>query len=405
MIVLYDLLCENETVTPDINAKIESKNVFCQDGRWTCYRRNYLGVSVDYGLAGSKPGKPLYVKLHKDRVAQVQALGVTLSASQDKPVGKPIPLVKHTPKRDRGPVNPVGIEKLQPKAPGQNGVRVNDAPGPSLPLQDHDSLNSPPLGQYTFERIQFKSATANNGRRRAAQQFYHLLVELHADIRKNRDGNPQWVKIAHRVSDPMIVRGRSPGHYKVNTRDPGHPGAAGGNMGGKSVFPYSFTGGHASQGYGFGLASSGGGGTSGVSSRLVPGTFANRSSISSGSSLEGFNLGPLESHSSDATMTDEEAYEFQNAEGYRYYPHALYDTNALQTQLRPAPPTKLETYTPAATPSGVSNACSRQDMNYKRNTAATGSIFHTPPYNRFQGMETSRGHYPGVNTGYTTPFP
>lgn len=70
---------------------------------------------------------------------------------------------------------------------------------------------------YTFERIQFQKATANNGKRRAQQQYFHVIVELYAGV-SGRGHHDQWVLIATKESDPMVVRGRSPGHYKDNNR-------------------------------------------------------------------------------------------------------------------------------------------------------------------------------------------
>ena len=68
--------------------------------------------------------------------------------------------------------------------------------------------------QHTFERIQFQKATANNGKRRAQQQHYRLVVELHAEL-----SSGESVKIARQLSDPVVVRGRSPIHYKSSGRN------------------------------------------------------------------------------------------------------------------------------------------------------------------------------------------
>jgi len=78
-----------------------------------------------------------------------------------------------------------------------------------------------PPTQYIFQRIQFQKATANNGKRRAQQQTYNLIVELQAEVYNPLDGKSRWVHIARRQSHAMVVRGRSPGHYKDNRRDSG----------------------------------------------------------------------------------------------------------------------------------------------------------------------------------------
>lgn len=60
-----------------------------------------------------------------------------------------------------------------------------------------------------FERLQFKLATANNGRRRmGVQQYYKLTMELHATLE-----NGESVVLASIDSCSLVVRGRSPNHY------------------------------------------------------------------------------------------------------------------------------------------------------------------------------------------------
>src|SRR5216117_1336256 len=63
----------------------------------------------------------------------------------------------------------------------------------------------------TYERIQFKQATANNGKRRAAQQYFSLIVEAYAVILGEQ--GTEDVRVAVSKSSPVVVRGRSPGHY------------------------------------------------------------------------------------------------------------------------------------------------------------------------------------------------
>jgi hypothetical protein len=60
----------------------------------------------------------------------------------------------------------------------------------------------------TFERLQFRVATANNGKRRASQQYFRLVFELVAEL---PDGSQHT--ISECFSSPLVVRGRSPGHY------------------------------------------------------------------------------------------------------------------------------------------------------------------------------------------------
>lgn len=103
---------------------------------------------------------------------------------------KTIDLIQHTAKRDRGPRNTP----------------------PRVPITAGGDLRLSSIGTTqtiaTFERVQFKTATANNGRRRAAQQYHILCVEVYAQTETG-----QQIKICVAESERLVVRGRSPGHY------------------------------------------------------------------------------------------------------------------------------------------------------------------------------------------------
>ncbi|KAH9907339.1 hypothetical protein F4778DRAFT_532831 [Xylariomycetidae sp. FL2044] len=61
----------------------------------------------------------------------------------------------------------------------------------------------------SWKRLQFKSATANNGRRKGLQQHYVVQISL---LGKMKTGN-ELMKIADIQSGPVIVRGRSPRNF------------------------------------------------------------------------------------------------------------------------------------------------------------------------------------------------
>ncbi|KAL9047774.1 MAG: hypothetical protein Q9162_007954, partial [Coniocarpon cinnabarinum] len=269
-------------VTPHIEAQMD-KNLMWVDGQWTCYRRNYITIAVHYTLDPNIEHQYLYIDPEDGRGSRlVQALGVRLAATMDEERGKHIGLIQHTAKRDRGPQKDVEIAKLPPVHPSSPMPPYHSTcatNGPVLPLQnDNDPQNTQigPQALHTFERIQFKQATANNGRRRAQQQFYHIMVELHADIRASEQEEEKWVKIAHTMSDAMVVRGRSPGHYKdsPNASSQSHGGSAGGAGG--SSFSYGGFG-HGSVRYGGAMHPQGRGslGGGGGAYRAHPSMLAN----------------------------------------------------------------------------------------------------------------------------------
>ncbi|CAI2179873.1 2225_t:CDS:2 [Funneliformis geosporum] len=179
-----------------INSKVD-RGFFLADNDWTCYRRNYFQISSSFNIQGTThPVNETEVTCLLEADGQFHPisqflLGITARVSNSD---KKIELVQHTPKRDKGPqMVPV------PKA-----IR----PGGNLNLSSVGSNSN----IVTFERIQFKTATANNGKRRAAQQYYVVMVDLYAQV----EGYESHFRVATSTSAPLVVRGRSPGHYADN---------------------------------------------------------------------------------------------------------------------------------------------------------------------------------------------
>jgi meiosis-specific transcription factor NDT80 len=236
--VLHTIVTSNQTIKPEIHSKIH-KGFFQVDDKWTCYRRNYFSVSCSFSLRPWTPNAPLFLQLPNHATEQIRSFSMSISAVVNAQDGEVRELVQHTPKRDKQSEKRPGKITLQPQQPSSlilNHSAVGTSNHAPFGAQSHSASiqvdyghpytnplqPSHPPTQHTFERIQFQKATANNGKRRAQQQYYNLVVELYAEI-----GHPigmsvddsQWVKIAKRMSHPMVVRGRSPGHYKDGRRD------------------------------------------------------------------------------------------------------------------------------------------------------------------------------------------
>lgn len=170
------------------------RGFFRADQDWTCYRRNYFQVSATFEIHGinyiiNGPEVPCLIRTENQEIHQVDFFSIGVSARVTGS-DKRIELVQHTPKRDKGP-------QMIPEP------RVVSAGG-NLHLASVGSNHN----IVTFERMQFKTATANNGKRRAAQQYYEIVVDLCA----NSSSGKQF-KVASCTSAPLVVRGRSPGHY------------------------------------------------------------------------------------------------------------------------------------------------------------------------------------------------
>ena len=218
-----------------MDVQLQSKfdrGFFIADNDWTCYRRNYFQVSATFNLHGY----PLYY--HDQHDPELGCLVRDVGDDQLHPVNcfmvgisahvvdedKRITLIQHTAKRDKGPQKQPEPKPIRPggdlallsnmaaataTSTGNTSSSSTGGTGESTPSSQTTTPVSP-VNQsiVTFERIQFKSATANNGKRRAAQQYYVLMVELYAKIASGK-----MIRVATTRSAPLVVRGRSPGHY------------------------------------------------------------------------------------------------------------------------------------------------------------------------------------------------
>jgi len=427
---IQEIFCDGHTVQAQIEAKIEKGFFYSSDNCWTCYRRNYFSVQCSYSLSPYPSSRPLYLSESGQKSHQpIQALGICLSAAVDGPSGKTIELVQHTPKRDKGPQNPIHITKLSPTPPGPkqlhnlalpHGFPIDTfgrntaqqaQPPPFLPLQgvDHHDISheqaqhstyssNQPLStahQHTFERIQFKSATANNGKRRAQQQYYHLIVELWADVRGAHDKEAKWKKIAQRISHQVVVRGRSPSHYQnegpqtTSTRGgpSGASGTSSGNLALGSGFGASGYGFSRGVGNGFNNASSYRGETYRDNIYSLASNAIGGASMSSASSSEG---GPVDSHTDHgkpfvihSNGDEDDIQRLQKCDDYQYIPSPLYD-NAVTTS-------RTEVYDPLRL---------KEDSYGILAPATVTSTWPKGTYERFRSADSSRGLYRSVDAGY-----
>lgn len=230
-------------VRPEISGNID-KGFFLSDGEWTCYRRNYFSCVCSFSLSPHYPNMSLHFTLStSQQTYTVQGFAMSISAVVADNDGHSIELVQHTPKRDKGPIMKPEKVRMVPKVSQtpHHPLSVYGHGDGGLSTRGYDptyvgAAGSQGAGPYqtehTFERIQFKQATANNGKRRAAQQYYHLVVELYADV--GSPNSEQLVRVAYRRSAKMIVRGRSPGHYQTERRGStsSGPGGGSGSLGG-----------------------------------------------------------------------------------------------------------------------------------------------------------------------------
>ena len=427
--VIYSIYtAKGAEVRAELHAKID-KGFFKADQDWTCYRRNYFSVATWYTLQPpcDPNSEPLYLRrAGATSPERIHFFAVCITARVNGEDGKVIDLVQHTPKRDKGPTGQPEKQKLLPQGPGPVGIYPDSAgnlsPGSQL-TADYEggySTTGQPQNQRlaTFDRIQFKNATANNGKRRAAQQYFHLVVELFAEVQSGQGSEGQWIKIASRMSAPMVVRGRSPGHYSDDRRSSSTSMGPGGGSSGDSTGGHrdpSTTGPSGSRSGGSGIASyssSSRGGSGGyLSHQATMQHSSSEGSSNHSSASSNYANGTALSHGRlpDPVLTSEEASNIDDYEGYQYYPSPLYETppNGPQGMRQRLPFICANTtYKRESHPSSGHHSAFQQvstsPENYASNTLARGSLKteadaspnNTVSCGRFQGVSTSRGYYP-----------
>ena len=165
----------------------------------TCYRRNLWQCSGQITLP--KNGVSAVVT-EQGRRTPVFDLAASITAIESIE-GKPTEIISIPWKSSAA--NPSG----NGGGTGED-AKVASAP-PQVPLdlgggQELDgNMVSVPV---SWKRLQFKHATANNGRRKGLQQHYVVQINL---LGKTKSGD--FVKIAEIQSGPVIVRGRSPRNF------------------------------------------------------------------------------------------------------------------------------------------------------------------------------------------------
>ncbi|KAH6634556.1 hypothetical protein B0J18DRAFT_461717 [Chaetomium sp. MPI-SDFR-AT-0129] len=371
----------------EINGAID-KGFFMADSEWTCYRRNYFSCVCSFSLMPTMHNSPIhFLQTGSSQAYTVLGFAMCISAVVSDNDSHTIELVQHTPKRDKGPTAKPEKTRLSAKPPQSSHHPLSSlyaGPDGSLGSSRYDqgfgqAQQSSAPTEHTFERIQFKQATANNGKRRAAQQYYHLIVELWADV--GQQASDQWVKVAYRKSAKMIVRGRSPGHYQSERRPStsSGPGGSGGNMGGGQ---YS-------------------------TNILGPGEYSTSSMMGAGSYSQHYDTrsggyGGTRHHEMtlEPTISPEEVRAITDPKGYQYYPSTIYEGDQDTRHHQ-----QVELFSHSrhdVSGSGPTNSMSTTfdptKVKSEMETALPSILYQNGPYyqrcGRFEGKTTSNGQYP-----------
>ncbi|KAK4189748.1 hypothetical protein QBC35DRAFT_379612, partial [Podospora australis] len=401
----------NTPIKPDISGIID-KGFFMAENEWTCYRRNYFSCICSYTISPLLQHTSMqFTPTGSQQTHNVYGFAMCISAVVADNETHSIELVQHTPKRDKGPIAKPEKVRLSPKPPqpshhghhhhpmalygttdgGMGSSRGYDQGyGQQQQQQQQQQQHNSAPTEHTFERIQFKQATANNGKRRAAQQYYHLIVELFADIGP-QGGNDPYVKVAHKKSAKMIVRGRSPGHYQTERR--GSTSSGPGGSGGGSITGSGFPAG-----------------------LLGPAEYSTGSSMQLGGYQTTYDPRPGgypgTRHHHELTMepmiSADDVKAIQEPKGYQYYPATLYegehDPRHHQVELFAHP--RHDT-SDSGTNSSMSTGFDPTKVKPELESGLPSIFYPGPSYytqrcGRFEGKPGSNGHYPTLIPPTTT---
>lgn len=167
----------------------------------TCYRRNLFQIS---GTVTTPRGSLSVITERGERVP-VMSSEVVISASEsvDGHAVKLIVIPWKTPPPNSPEVGP--------------GQESEPSPIPLLPFDQGvpDTNNDFSVYPIAFRRLQFRIATANNGRRRELQQHFTLHLNVVATL-----ANGTKTNICETSTAPIVVRGRSPRNFQARKEIP-----------------------------------------------------------------------------------------------------------------------------------------------------------------------------------------
>jgi hypothetical protein len=166
-----------------------------QPSELTCYRRNLFQITGEITI----PRSLRYILT--DQGEQIPILGQELVVSAiESTENNPVKIISVPWKTPANPVAPTPEDKAEREPPA--------VPIDLMNLQDMDSefVTLP----FQWKRLQFRIATANNGRRKELQQ--HFLVKLKVMATLATGGK---IPICEVQSGAIIVRGRSPRNFQA----------------------------------------------------------------------------------------------------------------------------------------------------------------------------------------------
>ncbi|KAL8283910.1 hypothetical protein RQP46_005342 [Phenoliferia psychrophenolica] len=187
---------------------------------WICYRRNYISIAI--GLTCPTNQRTQLFTADPSKTAHsspITSFSISID-SRSHPSATPVVLLQFDPSRKLRLARPVDPQLIQlglsssPNSPSATQHAYSTPPSSSssssssafVPTRERRS-------SATFTRLQYRSATANNGKQSHTQERYIAIVRLDA---VRADGTME--EVGRWTSKPFIVRGRSPKNFTAARR-------------------------------------------------------------------------------------------------------------------------------------------------------------------------------------------
>ncbi|EGV62180.1 p53-like transcription factor [Yamadazyma tenuis ATCC 10573] len=210
-------------------SQIKNKTIRADPKVISCYRRNFIQVSLNFKLLGFKDYSEDDSKILKLQTSEygynitrvVKWFKIEITALSTASAGQPVSLVINEDSKER-------------KEEGHLITNKDDhvVSTPISSTQQIITLNNSQITDgnidtfFTIKKLQFKNATSNNGKF-LFQNYYYLKIKLSAIVADlyyddyidedfsvaNSDNSRNEINLFELQSEPMIVRGRNPSFY------------------------------------------------------------------------------------------------------------------------------------------------------------------------------------------------
>lgn len=210
------------------NGGLEGKIIKSDPKVISCYRRNFIQVSLNFNLSGFKnyeKGDSKILKLKTDEYGY----SITRVVKWFKLV-----ITAHSGDDNQADLVPIQIEEIAKEKKDEKWTSNDDIINPNpltssehiITLNNSDVINGDIDNYYTIKKLRFRNATSNNGNV-TVQHYYHLKIKLSAIVADlyyddyidedflvaNPDSSRNEINLFELESEPIIVRGRNPSFY------------------------------------------------------------------------------------------------------------------------------------------------------------------------------------------------